>query len=71
MPLIGFIYLLLFLHKLHGSAAYINDADRCGAGSSETVLSKAKRMPYFNKNMLKSNILSAFYKEKHFFYVPL
>lgn len=47
MPFLGFIYLLLFLHKLHGSAAYINDADRCGAGSSETVAVEGKKNALF------------------------
>ena len=30
MPLIGFIYLLLFLHKLHGSGLAVAIVDYCG-----------------------------------------
>lgn len=30
MPFIGFIYLLLFLHKLHGSDLAIAIVDYCG-----------------------------------------
>ncbi len=30
MPFIGFIYLLLFLHKLHGSGLAVAIVDYCG-----------------------------------------